>query len=483
MIANSLKYLGARSISGLAYFFCSIIIIKNYSAEQYGTYSIALSSAQTCALIVSTWVGLAANLTIPGSSQQKISLNISIFSFVIFISCFSAACLLLIVYLFSIIDIPSNFIIPSVIFCFAFGLHESQMYLLNSREKTDSYSWSTICRYVLGLVGVWLAVNFTDAGRENALLALAFGSLIALMLPSVFPQLWMALAVEMRAVRETLKVMFLLGASSMVASGLWSFSTYLSRLSLYMGNNPRELGIFAATTDLANGPIVLIFQAVHLACAPAIVKAFNKGNIESFRKLSSDYVSAICLVAVPGLTALWIAGPSLISDLSGGELGAVAPSPLGWVAATTILSSAFGAVGLILLSCSYKKLVVSVTFSVLLINMLLITAIGGTALIVARNSALSIGLGTIALLIILIIQVRVQINWMNILQSLLASIMIFIIYHTGIYSNYFMWPIEFLSISVIFTLFFYSSLNCLNSRDWLKSIFLQFFYKSRRSDF
>lgn len=483
MILNSLKYLCSRSISGLAYFFCSVIIIQNYSTEQYGVYSIALSSAQACALIGSIWVGLASSFSIPGLSREKRSLNISIFSFVIFMSCIASAFLLLIIYLFSIIDIPSDFIIPSVIFCFAFGLHESQMYLLNSREKTDAYSWSTICRYVLGLVGVWLAVNFTEAGRENALLSLAFGSLIALMLPSVFPQLWMALAVEMRAVRETLKVMFLLGASSMVVSGLWTFSTYLSRLSLYMRDNPRELGIFAATTDLANGPIVLIFQAVHLACAPAIVKAFNKGNIENFRKLSSDYISAICLVAVPGLTALWIAGPSLISNLSGGELGAVAPSPLGWVAATTILSSAFGAVGLILLSSSYKKLVVSVTFAVLMINMLLITAFGSTALIVARNSALSIGLGTIALLLIVIIRVRVRLNLINILQSFIASILVFIIYIVGANFTHLIWSIEFLSTSMIVTLFFYISINCLNSREYMKRIFLQLFYKSRRSDF
>jgi O-antigen/teichoic acid export membrane protein len=477
VITKSLKYFFARAISGLAYFFCSIIIIQNYSAEQYGVYSIALSSAQVCALLGSTWVGLAANLIIPGSSEQKINLSISIFSFVSFFCCVFSALVLLLLYTFSIILIPSHFIVPSVIFCFAFGIHEGQMYILNSRERTDSYSWSTICRYVFGLIGVWLAVKYTAAGRENALLALALGSLVALALPKVFHQLWMALSVEIRAVRETLKVMFLFGASSMVASGLWTFSTYVSRLSLYTGNNLRELGVFAATTDLANGPIVLIFQAIHLAWAPAVVKAFNNGNTENFRKLSSDYISAIGLIAVPGLTSLWIVGPSLISELSSGELASLVPSPLGWVAATTIFSSAFGAAGLILLSSGHKKLVVWVTFAVLLVNVLISIMFGGTALFVARNSALTIGFGTIFLLLIVNSRVGISINCIYALQSFFAAAIISIVYNIILYYNYIIQPIGFLALSVIGTLAIYISFNCLDSRVTLKRLISYVFFK------
>jgi O-antigen/teichoic acid export membrane protein len=477
VIANSIKYFFARSISGIAYFFCSIIIIHNYNNEQYGVYSIALSSAQICALLGSTWVGLAANLMIPGSSPEKINLSISNFSFVSFISCVVSALFLLAMYIFSIIAIPSYFIIPSVIFCFAFGLHESQMYILNSRERTDSYSWSIIFRYVLGLIGVWLAVKYTDSGRENALLALALGSLVALTLPTVFHQLSMALAVEIRAVREALKPMFLVGASSMVASGLWTFSTYVSRISLYTNNNLRELGVFAVTTDLANGPIVLIFQAVHLAWAPAVVKALKNGNTESFRKLSSDYISAICLIGVPGLTSLWLVGPSLISELSRGELVSVMPSPLGWVAATTIFSSAFGAAGLILLSSSHKKLVVWVTFAVLWINILIISMFGSTALFVARNSALTIGAGTIVLLLIVRNRVGVSINWIAVLQSFIAATLIFLLYITLNYFSYIVLPLVFFSTSVICTLIVYLIFNCLDSRVTLKRLISHFFYR------
>lgn len=473
MIIQTLKYFSARSVAGLAYFTCSFIIISKYSTQEYGVFSIALTSAQVCALVASTWVGLSASLTIPGTQDNAIKEQIGIFSFFGIITCLISVLSLLILYQYSIVDVPNSFILPSLIFCFSFGMHENQMYILNARGKTDQYAISTMCRYLLGLAGVWLAVNVTQAGRENALVALATGSLFALAIPTITRQLFAVLTVNMKLAFKALKTMFLSGISSMIVFGLWTFSTYMCRLGLYMNGDISELGLFATMTDLANGPIVLLFQAVHLAWAPAVVKAYNNRDLASFRKFSGDYLGTIFLLGVPGLTALWFTGPALMSLMTAGKLGPEVVSPLGWIAATTVLSSFFGAAGLILLSAGYKRIVVALTIAVLIINLFIVLTVGDTALQVARGSAISVGIGTTVLLIVIFLKLSILIDINLIMSSITSSLIILFTMNTIGSDLYSFSPAISLILSVFISIFINIIFNTLNCR----SIISEFFKK------
>lgn len=470
MTIRIFTYFLSRFIAGIAYFLSSLIIISNFTHSEYATYSISLSSAQIVSALIGSWVGLSANILIPNTDSAKSSRAIGAFSAMSILASILATLILFFILNFSSIRIPSTFIIPALLLCFAFSLHESQMYITNSSGNANAYSISIIFRYLIGAFGVLLAVNFTIAGREYSLLSLAVGSLLALLIPQILKQIRAAFKVDLQSLREYFNPMIRTGLASVIVFGLWAFSTYTVRLFLHLKGENAQLGIFSATTDLINGPVVLIFQALHLAWGPVVIAAFNGNKFENFQLNASNYISATILLAIPSLAAFWCIGDDLLALIAGNGLVQHGQRTVFWVAATTICSSIFGVGGLILLTSGYKKNVVMITLITLIINAILVSNITANASGMAKFNTLSMVCGILFIYAFTYTKTRIYRYILLLPHAIVtaSAILILDIYFSqkAIDVN----PLVALSVYIIITAIIYYALNIFKSREIIRMI-------------
>ncbi len=330
-------YLPAQIVPGLVGFVSTPILTRLFLPDAYGAYSLVLA-AVAVATTVLAWLPMAVIRFQPAYAQrgeERLFLGI-----VNRLTAFSvlAAGLLLAGALLAVQGrlAPVNRVLwwYGLVVVLLTVIFAVLQHVLRTRRRLGLYGLTTIWRsagaLLLGLVPVW----WLGAGVESLLLGAALSLLVALLVLGP-PVLGAAVAPGRRlapAAREWLVYSLPLVAGNVAAWVLRLSDRYVIRG--YRGD--AEVGIYAASYNVADNTVALLVALFTLAAGPLVVRAWEQDGPAAAGALVTRVMRGLLLLGVPaavGLTVL--AGPLL--ELLTGAAYREGSRIVGWVAAGVLL--------------------------------------------------------------------------------------------------------------------------------------------------
>ncbi|MGZ5491462.1 MAG: lipopolysaccharide biosynthesis protein, partial [Nitrososphaeraceae archaeon] len=316
------KYLPSTIIKGIAGFASIIIITRLFPPDDYGIYSLVWATVNILILLIGGWLSMSIIRFYPKFEKDdnlnyfKSNIIVLAFISILIIGTLFYICIL-IIKIWITEKIYILMLIGSFLFML-FTLFEILLHFLSIKREVVWYSIFFIGRTVFGLVAGVLLVIFFKLGIEG----LFWGIIISLVI--ALPLLWRKSVGIVKFNNTKISKLFVKEISSysfpLVISSLAMWILSISdRYILQIFRGAHEVGIYSASYNISEQPLMLFISLFFLASGPISINIWEKNGIEESRNFASNTTRLFLIICIPLSVVLSVLSKPIITLMTGTE--------------------------------------------------------------------------------------------------------------------------------------------------------------------
>lgn len=301
ILEDSVKYIPSQIFPAIFGFLSLSIYTRVFSPIEYGKYMLITATVDIIGTLVYSWLN-QANLRFFSYCKKENKLEIfsstSFFSLIVMLGISS-------IVLFIISKYPifpqsiKGYLKFIVCLLFSTGLFETLMTILRADRNPKAISLLRSMSSALYLIISLLLVFYLKIGISSILVGYIVTNFILSF--AICHKYKKVLIINISSFSKKVSKQFADYGVPLVISGLFAWILSLSdRYMIEYFRGASEVGIYAATCQLASYPLSLISSMIIMAGYPVIIEAWeeNKGN-EIVRELISNIIRYYIIIAIP----------------------------------------------------------------------------------------------------------------------------------------------------------------------------------------
>lgn len=315
LVRHSLAYLVARGIPGLINFASIAIYTRLLDPDEYGRYSLALSTVGFLGVILFEWLRLSLLRFWPTHRENPQPLLSTVRSgFVFLAGLVSIGGLLFAV--FGSTSTWRGLVVLGVILVWCQGWFDLNLELARSNLSPTRYGMMVAARAIASLAFGVSAVRH-GFGAGGPLAGLIVGSAVATYFWGV-PE-WKASRFRVRKDVLTEILAYGLPLSATLALSFVISASDRFVIAMYLGEE--AAGLYAASYDFVNQILTMLMMVVGLAFGPLVIRAFEEHGLSALQEVVQQNVRLLLIVAIPVTTTFVVAGHELGATFLGPKFG------------------------------------------------------------------------------------------------------------------------------------------------------------------
>lgn len=339
-IGQILIYIPGLIIPALINFLSLVLYTRILTADAYGRYAILLAAVVTVKMVLFEWLRLGV-LRFFQSEQHAGNLNAFISTALAgyVITAFIVAIIgwgLLQAFPSMQIQVNNGFLL-ALLWLLGWALFELILQMNRAALASKRYGILSAEKAVLGLIASLLLLVSFEKSERAIILGLLFGIGVTLLIDLPKWLKWVrGKCIDVRIASTLVRY----GMPFTVTLALDSVISLSDRflLNYYMDSN--AVGVYAASYDLTNQSVMIIFTILNLAVYPILLKTLeSKGRAQTLDQLR-NYAVILFAITVPSCIGMALISEPLANVFLGEAFRQVAYKNIPWIAMATFFMGA-----------------------------------------------------------------------------------------------------------------------------------------------
>ena len=332
-------YIPSLMIPGLVNLLALAFYTRILDTAAYGRYIIILSIVVTAKMVVFEWLRLGI-LRFFQAKQSIGDLNALISTS---LYGFAIVCLIILIpWIICATFLPINnllkkdlwFALPLLLI---WTLFEQILQMNRAALNAKRYGILSTSKAIFGLFASMIFITIFRLSENGVFLGLVFGAFVSVLID--WPR-WLS-RFNFRLIRRDIGVELLrYGIPFTLTLGMGLVISLSDRFMLQHFIGSEAVGVYAASYDLVNQSVMMVFTLLNLAAYPIVLKALDKGGIDSARKQLQQYAVILIALALPISVGLALTAKPFAAVFLGEDFQQVGWQVMPWISVATFLMGA-----------------------------------------------------------------------------------------------------------------------------------------------
>lgn len=296
MIKQSVTYLFGRGIPGILNFLFIIILTRLLAPQEYGEYTLVLSSVGMINSILFWWLRFGLLRFFPNEPNKEMFLSNILTIYLISMTFVS----LVVISTVLIMDIESILIISGLLLLWIQVWFELNLELLRTKLLALQHSIVALLKAIF-TIGISSFFAYLGFGSEGVIIGVAIGTLISTI--SVTKNQWSSI----KSLNFNSVIIYKLLRYGLPLTLTFSLAEIISNIDRFMITSLIDIehaGYYAASFDLTQRTLGLLMIIINLAAFPLAINALENKGIEVAREQLNKNISLLLSISIPAAVAM-----------------------------------------------------------------------------------------------------------------------------------------------------------------------------------